>query len=143
MPYAVDAQGRASPSRYPATTLRASGGLVSTVLDFAKFDLALRKGVLLNSDTVAAAWRPPVGANGRPLPHGMGWFVQTYNGEAVVWQFGAGSNASSSLVMTLPGRGITLVLLANSDGLVKPVTLAGGDVTASPFARVFLELLIK
>jgi hypothetical protein len=45
--------------------------------------------------------------------------------------------------MTLPGRGITLVLLSNSDGLVKPVTLAGGDVTASPFARVFLELLIK
>jgi CubicO group peptidase (beta-lactamase class C family) len=143
VPYAVDAQGRASPSRYPATTLTASGGLVSTVIDFAKFDLALRKGVLLNSDTVAAAWRPPVGANGRPLPHGMGWFVQTYSGEPVVWQFGAGSNASSSLVMTLPGRGITLVLLANSDGLVKPVTLAGGDVTVSPFARVFLELLIK
>jgi CubicO group peptidase (beta-lactamase class C family) len=143
VPYAVDGQGRASPSRYPATTLTASGGLVSTVLDFAKFDLALRRGVLLNSDMMAAAWRPPVGANDRPLPHGMGWFVQTYSGEPVVWQFGAGGGASSSLVMTLPARGITLVMFANSDGLAKPATLASGDITASPFARLFFQVLVK
>jgi CubicO group peptidase (beta-lactamase class C family) len=139
IPYAVDAQGRAVPSRYPATTLTASGGLVSTVLDFAKFDLALRKGVLLSADTVAAAWRPPAAG----LPHGMGWFVQNYGGEPVVWQFGAGSGASSSLVMTLPARGITLIMLANSDGLAKPATLASGDITASPFARLFFQVLIK
>ena len=64
-----------------------------------------------------------------PLPHGLGWFVQTYRGEPVVWQFGMGANASSSLVMTLPARGITLVLVANSDGLAKPATLAAGDIT--------------
>ena len=143
VPYSVDAQGHASPSRYVATTLAPSGGLVSTVLDFAKFDLAIRKGVLLGADTLAAAWRPPVARNGQPLPHGLGWFVQMYSGEPVIWQFGVGANASSSLVMTLPARGVTLVLLSNSDGLVKPATLGGGDVTVSPFARVFLQLLIK
>ena len=143
VPYSVDAQGRPSPSRYAATTLAPSGGLISTVLDFAQFDQALRKGVLLGADTLAAAWRAPAAANGRPLPHGLGWFVQTYNGEPVVWQFGVGSNASSSLVMTLPSRGVTLVLLSNSDGLVKPNALAAGDITVSPFARVFFQLLIK
>jgi CubicO group peptidase (beta-lactamase class C family) len=143
VPYSVDAQGRGSPSRYPATTLTPSTGLVSTVLDFAKFDLALRKGVLLNADTVAAAWRAPLTAGDRPLPHGMGWFVQTYSGEPVVWQFGVGSGASSSLVVTMPGRGITLIMLANSDGLAKPATLASGDITASPFARLFFQLLVK
>jgi CubicO group peptidase (beta-lactamase class C family) len=143
VPYSVDAQGRASPSHYVATTLAPSGGLISTVLNFAQFDLGLRKGVLLSGDTLAAAWRAPVARNGQPLPHGQGWFVQTYSGEPVVWQFGVGSNASSSLVMTLPSRGITLVLLANSDGLAKPVTLAAGDITVSPFARVFFQLLIK
>jgi CubicO group peptidase (beta-lactamase class C family) len=143
VPYAVDAQGRASPSRYVATTLAPSGGLISTVLDFAQFDLALRKGVLLSADTLAAAWRAPVAGNGQPLPHGMGWFVQTYNNEPVVWQFGLGANASSSLVMTLPSRGITLVMLANSDGLAKPATIAAGDITASPFARVFFQVVIK
>ena len=42
----------------------------------------------------------------------------------------------------LPLRRLTLVLLANSDGLVKPFALSAGDVTTSPFARVFLGLLI-
>jgi CubicO group peptidase (beta-lactamase class C family) len=143
VPYSVDAQGRPSPSRYPATTLTPSGGLISTVLDFAKFDLGLRRGVLLSGNTLAAAWRPPVSLSGRTLPHGLGWFVQTYNGETVVWQFGMGANASSALVMTLPARGITLVLLANSDNLVKPATLAAGDISVSPFARLFFQVLVK
>ncbi len=142
VPYSVDAQGRASASRYTATTITPSNGLISTVLDFAKFDKGLRQGFLLRPATVTAAWRAPVGPNGS-LPHGYGWFVQTYSNEPVVWQFGADANASSSLVVTLPARGITLILLANSDGLSKPASLSAGDITASPFARVFFQLVIK
>jgi CubicO group peptidase (beta-lactamase class C family) len=142
-PYAVSAQGVATPSEYGVKTLGAGHGLISTVFDFAKFDLALRQGVLLRADTLAAAWRAPVNASGQALPHGMGWFVQTYNREAVVWQYGIGAGASSSLVITLPARNITLILLANSDGLAKPASLSAGDVTVSPFARVFLGLVVK
>jgi CubicO group peptidase (beta-lactamase class C family) len=142
VPYAVSAQGTTG-SHYSVTTLGAGTGLISTVRDFAKFDLALRQGILLRGETVAAAWTPPVGANGLPLPHGMGWFVQSYNGEPVVWQFGSDTNASSALVLTLPARGITLILVANSDGLAKPASLVAGDVTVSPFARVFLGLVVK
>jgi hypothetical protein len=43
----------------------------------------------------------------------------------------------------VPARGITLILLANSDGLTKPFALATGDVTASPFVRLFLALAIR
>jgi len=142
-PYTVSAAGEASPTQYRAATLGAGGGLVSTVLDFAKFDLALKQGILLRPSTLEAAWRNPVNTNGQVLPHGMGWFVQFYNGEPVVWQFGAGANASSSLVLMLPSRNITLVLLANSDGLAKPASLGAGDVTVSPFAKVFLGLVVK
>lgn len=142
VPYAVSAQGTTG-SHYSVTTLGAGTGLISTVRDFAKFDLALRQGILLRGDTLTAAWTPPVGGNGLALPHGIGWFVQSYNGELIVWQFGSDTNASSSLVMTLPARGITLILVANSDGLAKPASLAGGDVTVSPFARVFLGLVVK
>ena len=139
-PYAVDSHGRSSPSQYTATTLTPASGLISTVDNLAQFDLALKNGVLLKADTLAAAWRPPVGAGNHRLPHGFGWFVQTYNGEPVVWQFGVGENASSSLVVTLPARGLTLILLANSSGLVKTFALAAGDLTASPFGRLFLRL---
>jgi CubicO group peptidase (beta-lactamase class C family) len=142
-PYAVSAQGVATPSEYGVKTLGAANGLISTVFDFAKFDLALKQGVLLRPDTLAAAWHAPVNAAGQPLPHGMGWFVQTYNGEQVVWQYGVGAAASSSLVITLPARNITLILVANSDGLARPPSLSAGDVTVSPFARVFLGLVVK
>jgi hypothetical protein len=56
---------------------------------------------------------------------------------------GVADNASSSLVVTVPGRGLTLILLANSQGLVRPYPLAQGDVTASPFARIFLSLFVR
>jgi CubicO group peptidase (beta-lactamase class C family) len=143
VPYAVDKQRRATPSQYVNTTLTPSSGLISTVRDFAQFDLALKRGLLLRADTLAAAWSPPLGADGRPLPHGIGLFVQSYKGEPVGWQFGVSDNASSSLVITLPSRGLTLVLLANSHGLVRPFALADGDVMASPFGRLFLELFVR
>ena len=142
-PYVVDRQRRATPSQYAATTLTGSNGLITTARDYAKFDLALRHYALLKPDTLAAAWRASGGGNGVALPHGLGWFVQNYNGELVVWQFGVGDNASSSLVVTVPYRYLTLILMANSDGLVRPLPLAAGDVTASPFAKVFLGLFVR
>ena len=131
-----------TPSQYSVTTLEAWSGLISNVFDFAKFDIAVRQGGLLGSQ-LAAAWSNPVNTNGQVLPHGMGWFVQTYNGEPVVWQYGVQPNAGSSLVLTLPNRQITLILLANSDGLAQPSSLSAGDVLVSPFARIFLGLVVK
>ena len=142
-PYSVDRTGRASVSQYSETTLTPSSGLISTVRDFAQFDLALKKGVLLRPETLAMARRAPANPSGRPLPHGLGWFVQTYKGETIVWQFGIMPNASSSLVVTVPARGVTYVLFANSDGLAKPFALTTGDVTASPFIRLFLGLAVR
>ena len=143
VPYAVDQRGRASRSQYPATSITPAAGLISTVRDYARFDVALKVGVILRPDTLAMAWTAPAGADGRPLPHGLGWFVQNYNGEKVVWQFGQADNASSSLVVILPARSLTLVLLANSDGLAKSFGLANGDVSTSPFAKLFLGLFVK
>jgi len=142
-PYSVDGQGRASQSRYVATTLTPASGVVSTVIDMEKFDLALKRGVLLRPETVTAAWNAPAGRSGQPLPHGLGWFVQSYAGEPVVWQFGVGDGGSSSMVVTLPRRGLTLIILANSDGLARPFALASGDLTVSPFGRLFLGIFVR
>jgi CubicO group peptidase (beta-lactamase class C family) len=138
VPYAVDGQKKASKSQYPTTGLRGGAGLIASVRDYTQFDLSLKKGQLIGLDTLAQAWNPPGGK-----PHALGWFVQNFNGEKVVWSFGQGDNASSSLVVTLPGRSLTLVLFANSDGLSKSFNLAAGDVLTSPFAKLFLELFTK
>lgn len=145
LPYSVSARGQASRSEYPASaaTLTPSSGLVTTVRDLAKFDIALRDGILVESETLTEAWRAPVGSGGDPLPHGIGWFVQRYNGEKVVWQFGEGEDASSSLMITLPNRRLTLIVMANSDRMVRSFSLEEGDVSRSPFARVFLKLFVR
>ena len=142
-PYAVDANGRSSPSRYVATTLTPASGLISTAEDLAKFDLALKKYIVLRPETLALAWTPPVDRNGQSLPHGLGWFVQIINGEPIVWQFGVSDNASSSMIVTAPRRGVTLILVANSSGLARPFSLEAGDLTVSPFARVFLGIFVR
>jgi CubicO group peptidase (beta-lactamase class C family) len=142
-PYSIDARGRASVAQYGAATLTPSDGLVTTVRDLAKFDVALRQGSIIRQETLSAAWGSPIGRGGQPLPHGMGWFVQTYNGEPIVWQFGISAGAGSSLMVTLPSKGLTLILLANSDRLVRPLPLSEGDVTVSPFARLFFNLFSK
>jgi len=141
VPYHV-ADGSLAPTDVPALTMSAANGLVSTVRDLAQFDAALDSDILLLGDTREAAWTNAVGRNGETLPTGLGWFVQTYRNERVVWRYGIVAGAYSSLIIKVPSRSVTLILLANSDGLVAPYDLAQGDLTRSVFANLFLRLAI-
>jgi CubicO group peptidase (beta-lactamase class C family) len=139
--YKVDARGRSEHTDLPATPLSAAGGLVTTVRDLAKFDTALGSELLLRTETRELAWTPAVNAEAPGTGVGLGWFVQTYHGEKIVWHFGQVPNAYSSLIVKLPARNLTYILLANSDRLSSPFKLESGDVTTSVFATVFLRLI--
>jgi CubicO group peptidase (beta-lactamase class C family) len=120
-------------------------GVVSTALDLAQFDLWYDNGFLAQETRRLALSQ--TFANGRPLQTGLGWFVQLYisasgNSELVAWQFGVIENAYSALIVKVPNRGLTLILLANSDGLTAPFALDAGDVTRSIFASTFLRTFI-
>ena len=134
-PYKVDGSLRASKSSYTPSPLDASTGIVSSVLDLARLDSRLN--VLLSTETLRAAWSSAGGT-----PTGLGWFVQRYNNQTVVWHFGVARDAYSSLILKVPDRGVTLILLANSDRLNAPYSLENGDVTQSVFARLFLRLVL-
>ena len=141
IPYRLDKRNRPVRAEPPKSEgVSAAAGLVSTVRDFARFDAALDDGILLKEDTLQVAWRNVIGRDGLPLPTGLGWFVQTYRNQPIVWHFGYVPNGYSSLVIKLPNRRLTLILLANSDGLVAPYQLPLGDVTKSVFANIFLRL---
>jgi CubicO group peptidase (beta-lactamase class C family) len=146
-PYRIDRNGRAVRSDYPPQRLGAASGLVSSVRDLARLDAVLDRdhdpdspeGLLLQRQTLELAWHAP--ADGL-IPTGLGWFVQSYNGQRLVWHFGLARDAYSSLMLKVPDRRITLILLANSDGLSAPFPLASGDVTTSFFARLFLRIFV-
>jgi CubicO group peptidase (beta-lactamase class C family) len=141
-PYQVDRRGTPALSRFPTLRLNAATGVVASARDLVKFDASLDQFFLLRESTLAAAWSIPLSTKGKALPHALGWFVQTYNGEPLVWQFGYTPNVGSALYLKAPRRGLTLILLANSDGLSSSFALASGDVTSSVFARVFLNLFL-
>jgi CubicO group peptidase (beta-lactamase class C family) len=140
VPYKVSGRNRAERADVPSVSIDAAGGLVSTVRDLARLDAALDGEILLQQETLDAAWNTTTSSSGVPLPMGLGWFVQSYRGERVVWHFGYVPGAYSSLVLKMPGRHITFILLANSDGLSAPYQLSQGDVTKSLFATLFLRL---
>ncbi len=76
------------------------------------------------------------------MPSALGWFSQIYQGEQLVWQFGVVPDGYSALILKVPTRRLTLILLANSDGLTAPFSLQNGDVTSSLFVQPFLKLFL-
>jgi CubicO group peptidase (beta-lactamase class C family) len=137
-PYKIDGRGRATRSSAPEGSLSAATGVISTVRDLARFDAALDEGVLLEASTRSRAWESSGSA-----PAGLGWFVSRHNDERVVWHFGLARDAYSSLIVKVPARNLTLILLANSDGLVgPPYNLADGNLSSNLFASLFLKLFV-
>lgn len=142
-PYALDGSGGTFLSAYPNRGISSSAGLISTVRDLARYDAAIDRHLLLKAETQELAWRNAVNSRGQLLPHGNGWFVQNYFGTRLLWHYGYWPTFSA-LLLKVPARNITLILLANSDGLSAPFSQAlggAGDVTGSPFARLFLSML--
>jgi CubicO group peptidase (beta-lactamase class C family) len=136
--YRVD-RGRATRNDVAPVPATAATGAVSTVRDLYRFDAAL--SVLLTPESRQEAWTSAVSLGVR-LPTGMGWFVQQLNGQTIVWQFGQIDGAYSSVIIKVPARGLTLILLANSDGLAAPFALDKGDLTTSPYAPRVLRLRV-
>jgi CubicO group peptidase (beta-lactamase class C family) len=141
VPYRVDGRGRTQPTELPLISMTAADGLVSTVRDLAKLDGELDARRMLRDETLNVAWAPVLGHRGTHVPMGLGWFVQSHRGKRVVWHFGHITNAYSSLIVKVPETKLTLILLANSDGLSASFQLQRGDVTRSLFAAVFLRLV--
>ena len=123
---------------YPPPGINSAAGLLSTVLDLAKFDVALDHNALLRPETQQLAWTNQRTNGGAEIPYGFGWFVQQVHGERVVWHYGQWP-MFSGLFLKLPDRHLTFILLANSTGLSAPFDLENGDILKSPFAVAFLR----
>jgi len=127
------------PSSYPVR-LSASAGMISTVIDLAKFDVAMDQNLIVSAETKQAMFTPTISNSGKLLPYGLGWFVQEYKGLKLIWHYGHAPRAYSSLILKVPEEEITLILLANSDGASASFNLGAGNVLRSRFALAFLKL---
>jgi CubicO group peptidase (beta-lactamase class C family) len=116
-----------------------AAGLVSTVGDMVRFSAAVDDGRLLGPEMHRLMFTPASTSSGKTHPYGIGWFVQNRRGTQLVWHYGWWVG-DSALMIKVPERKLSFVLLANSDGLSRKFDLGkDNNVRRSPFARAFLD----
>ena len=132
--------GGYNPTSYP-TSFGAAAGLTASALDIASFSMAIDRDALLQLATKALAYTPAANPGGGVFPYGLGWFATDYKGVRIIWHYGYWT-ANSSLIIKVPDRELTFVLLANTDGLSSPYQLGAGRLDSSPWARLFLDTFV-
>ena len=143
LPYRVGVSGVIECSPMPPLQGDgAAGGVITTVLDLAKFDIALDQGLLISGGSRAAMMAPIRTSNGELLPYGLGWFVQEYEGRTLVWHSGWWEDAYSALYLKIPFLELTFTVFANSEGVWWRNPLDRAEVQRSEFAQAFLRAFV-
>ena len=99
------------------------GGLVSTVGDLARYDIALSSGRLLRAETREAMWTPtPVGE----AHYGLGFALRPLNGRRHVGHTGGGP-AAATIYARFPDDDVAVIVLTNAGQPPSTIReLAGG-----------------
>jgi CubicO group peptidase (beta-lactamase class C family) len=120
-----------------------SAGLVSNVLDMSNFSIALDNDVLLSLESKELMYTPTISNSGEELPYGLGWFIDNNEDVKIIWHYGYW-DAVSSLILKIPEKELSFVILANSDRLSSASTGIGSDedVNCSVVAQEFLNAFV-
>lgn len=131
MPYVLDEGIQNGFIDYGYST---SAGIVSTARNLIQFSDALDNNTLIDQNSKENMYQ---GVDSE-LPYAYGLFNQTVEGHDVLWVYGQ-YDCYSSLLLKVPSKNLSLVLLANNNLMSDPARLIMGDITSSLFAMSFLK----
>ncbi len=114
-----------------------AGGFVSTVLDLAKFDIALDQDRLIGPETKALAFTAQTLSSGDPPVYGLGWYVQEFEGTKIAWH--QGWDCFSHLYIKFLDQDYSLIVFTNSATLAEYTDVS---VMRYPVALAFYKLFI-
>lgn len=139
-PYQLDENYNIIPGMYQLYH-NTGAGLVSSVTDLAKFDIALDQSLLLGEAAMAEMFSPAYSTynNRQDLMYGLGWYVQEFEGMRLLWHTGRWPPSTSALYLKVPDHNLTFIILANTHNLTTPFPLGNGDVTKSIMALSFFR----
>lgn len=116
-----------------------AAGMISNIDDMLKYAAAYDGNAILTDDQKAKVFKPMTSRNGVVLPYGLGWFIQEIDGVKLHWHYGYWVG-NSSLIVRVPEKKLSFVLMANSDRLSSPYNgLGQGNLLSSNFAKEFLN----
>ena len=95
--------------------IAANGGVMMSVVDFAKWDIAVAHGRLLSAASMTAMTTPVRLSNGRTVSHGLGWFMDSFDGHAFGAHWGTTVTGHSAVIRRYVNDGVTVIVLANLD----------------------------
>lgn len=92
-----------------------NGGVMINAVDFAKWDIAITSGQLLRPESITQMTTPVRLNNGQTVGHGLGWFIDTFNGHTFGAHWGTTVTGHSSVIRRYTNDGVTVIMLANLD----------------------------
>jgi len=113
--------------------------VTTTVLDLAKFDIALDEGRLISAESRERMWTPVVSNTEKTLSYGLGWFVEELGGRKVICHTGLLPPCGSALYVKVPEAELSFFALACNEHLTASFPFFTEGVRALPVARAFLE----
>jgi len=143
-PYQFDKAFQVIDGSYQMASSPAAG-LIATVEDLARFDIALDRNQLLPVARLQQMFTPTVSTfkDSETLQYGLGWYVQDYQGTQFLWHAGRWPPSVSALYLKVPDLGMSFIVLANSDKLSTPFNcLSKGDLLCSTLALSFYSNLV-
>jgi len=141
-PYTYYGDGEVLPCSYPTRDFFVSAGLLSTVRDMAKYDAAVDSHKFLSEAMQTRAWTPFVSNAGKPLAHGLGWYVTDYRGVRIVWHYGHWGTGFSAMYLKIPAKRLTCIVLTNSEALSDHFFQMGENVTHSVIGCSFINAFV-
>jgi CubicO group peptidase (beta-lactamase class C family) len=138
-PYSYYGKGEIIHTTYPSPDfIGAAAGLLSTVRDMAKYDIAIDRHLFIKKETQEQAWTPFVSNSGKPLPYGLGWFVMNHHGTRLIWHTGDWGSGFSAYLFKVPEKNLSLIMLANSEALVEHQYSIGEVMVDDAINNVFV-----
>jgi CubicO group peptidase (beta-lactamase class C family) len=88
------------------------GGIVSTVVDMAKWEAGLQSGALLPPDVWQQVFTPVALNSGKTFPYGFGWFIREQAGHPY-YEHSGNLQGFASHFLRFPRARVSVVVLAN------------------------------
>ncbi len=125
--YSLRAGQHVNKPYYSTAGTFSAGILLSTVADLAKWDVAVRRHILIAPQTHAQMLTPHPSVQGNEQEfgywHGLGWFLLKHNGHPFAGHNGGIQGFASSYAHFLQ-RDLTVILLCNLDNIETPHEIA-------------------
>ncbi|MCA1624790.1 MAG: beta-lactamase family protein [Acidobacteria bacterium] len=117
---------------YDLTDVFSAGAIVSTVVDLAKWDAALRGDTFLKKESKAQIWTPVVFNDGKLYPYGFGWNVTEFRGHKLVSHGGQTAGFAANISRYVDDD-LTVIVLTNLGDI------GLGGMIARGIAKIYLS----